>query len=174
VPVKGQDVLIQAMAVLVENGIRVSLNLYGEGLHGENFEADLGRLVAKNNLQSQVSFRGFINNIPNEMRHHSAAICPSHNEPLGRVVFEAWDSSILPIVGRFSGGAAEVMIASGGGLLYDEQTPESLAKTMMECLALSPNEREEMIAKGRKWLKDNCDAREYSKKLLEILDEVAL
>lgn len=170
VSIKGQDVLIQAMAEIIRTGLSVSLNLYGTGLPGQSFEAELVSLVEKLGLNLQVSFHGFVSDIPAEMRRHRAVICPSQIEPLGRVVFEAWDSASLPIVGSFSGGAAEVVNASQGGLLYSEQTPEALVAVIKKCLNLSAQEREEMIARGREWLQVNCNPEEYSRKLLEILD----
>lgn len=57
-----------------------------------------------------------------------------------------------------------------GGVLYAEQTPESLAEALKVCLKLSHEEREEMIYRGREWLKVNCNSEEYSRKLLDILD----
>lgn len=170
VPMKGQDVLIQAIAELAKHGVKVSLNLYGVGLAGRRFEAELVNLVEKLDLNSCVSFHGFVSDIPAEMHRHRAVICPSHVEALGRIIFEAWDSACLPIVGGFSGGAAEVVRATGGGLLYSEQTPESLADAIEKCLKLSPHECTEMIDKGRHWLQENCNPEKYSRELLEILD----
>lgn len=112
---KGQHVLIQSLAVLKALGINLSLNLYGKGLPGKGFEAELDKLVEDLNLNSWVSFHGFLNDIPSEMRRHKAVVVPSQIEGLGRVVFEAWDSKSLPIVGAFSGGPAEVVNASQGG-----------------------------------------------------------
>lgn len=173
VPIKGQDVLIKAVAELIRSGLNVSLNLYGTGLSGEAFQAGLVKLVEDLGLNSQVSFHGFVSDIPAEMRRHLAVICPSHVEPLGRVIFEAWDSGSLPIAGAFAGGAAEVVRASQGGLLYGEQTHEALAETIKECLKLSSQEREEMICSGRNWLQANCNPEEYSRAVLEVLDVAA-
>ena len=173
VPIKGQNVLIQAIAELNRSGFKVSLNLYGAGLRGQCFEADLVKLVDKLGLNSQVAFHGFVDDIPAEMQRHRAVICPSDVEPLGRVIFEAWDSASLPIVGAFSGGAAEVVQASQGGLIYSEQTPESLANTIKECFELSTQERLAMIERGRNWLQTNCNAEEYSLNLFKVLDMAA-
>lgn len=170
VPNKGQKVLLQAMAELIRSGINVSLNLYGTGLPGKSYQAELVKLVEDLDLGSSVSFHGFVSDIPAEMNHHRAVVVPSLIEPLGRVVFEAWDSMSLPIVGAFSGGAAEVVHASQGGLLYSEQTSEALAATIEVCLKLSPQEREEMILRGRHWLQENCNPEEYSGKLFDVLD----
>lgn len=172
VPIKGQDILIQAMAEIIKSGLNVSLNIYGTGLPGKSFKAELDKLVQELNLNSWITFHGFVSDIPAEMKRHRAVIVPSQIEPLGRVVFEAWDSSSLPIVGAFSGGAAEVVRASQGGLLYNEQTPDSLAGTLKACMMLSTKERDEMIKRGRYWLQENCNPEEYSRKLLNVLDSV--
>ena len=170
VPIKGQNVLIHAMAKLKASGINVSLNLYGTGLPGKSFQAEMVDLVKDLDLSSCVSFHGFVNDIPAEMHRHRAVVVPSQIEPLGRIIFEAWDAASLPIVGAFSGGAAEVIRASQGGLLYDEQSPEALAEALKTCLKLSSQEREEMISRGRNWLQVNCDPEEYSRTLLNVLD----
>lgn len=170
VPMKGQDVLIQAVNELIRSGIDVSLNLYGTGVPGKSFPFELADLVESLDLSSKVMFHGFLNDVPSAMQRHRAVVVPSLVEPLGRVIFEAWDAENLPIVGAFSGGAAEVISASKGGLLYSEQTPESLAGALMACLALSPYERQAMVSRGRRWLQENCNAAEYSVKLLNVLD----
>ena len=168
---KGQDILLYAMAELRDQKVDVFLSLYGEGLPGESYEADLLRIVKERNLSSSVSFRGFVENIPHEMKQCRAVICPSQIEPLGRVVLEAWDSSTLPIVYRHSGGAAEIVAASEGGILYDEQTPNSLARAIVDCLALPEDARLEMISKGRRWLRHNCEPVSYASKVQEILNK---
>lgn len=170
VPIKGQDVLIHAMANLIRSGLDVSLNLYGTGIKGNSFQNELVELVNTLDLSARVFFHGFVSDIPSVMHRQRAVVVPSEIEPLGRVVFEAWDAGNLPIVGAFSGGAAEVVIASQGGLLYCEQTPESLAGALKACLELSPDERQDMIFRGRSWLHANCGPAEYSAKLLNVLN----
>ncbi len=171
VPMKGQDVLIGAVSVLFKRNFKATLDIYGEGLQGRAYEADLKRLVSKTHLNSHVKFKGYFKNVPAEMRFYWAMVCPSHIEPLGRVIFEAWDAGTIPIVGKFSGGAAEVIIASGGGLLYTEQTPEAMADVLQECIGMSPKIRAEIVERGRVWLSNNCTPDKYSHQLIKILDE---
>ena len=171
VPMKGQDVLIRTVAELFKRNFKVSLDIYGEGLEGQAFETDLKRLVSTTHLSSHIKFKGYFKNVPAEMQFYWAMVCPSHIEPLGRVIFEAWDAGIIPVVGRFSGGAAEVIIASGGGLLYVEQNPEAMADVLQECMYLSPKKRTEIVVRGRVWLGNNCSPDKYSHQLIKILDE---
>jgi glycosyltransferase involved in cell wall biosynthesis len=94
--------------------------------------------------------------------------CPSHREPLGRVVLEAWDAGCLPVVYAGSGGAAEVVGASGGGLIYESQTPDCLAAALSRALSTPAAERARMVSKGRTWARANCDAEAYGRALAAI------
>ena len=170
VSIKGQDILIRAIAELGECGENVILNLYGEGLPEDSFDFELHALVDKLDLDSKVLFHGYVENVPAKMNKQLAVICSSYIEPLGRVIFEAWDAGCLPVVGSFSGGAAEIVNLSKGGIIYDEQTPESLAIAIKRCLSLSPDEYRTIVERGRQWLKENCDSEKYSGKMIEILD----
>ena len=157
--------------MLFKRKLKPTLDIYGEGLEGKGYESDLKRLVSKTNLYSHVKFKGYVKNVTAKMELYWAMACPSHIEPLGRVIFEAWDAGTIPIVGRFSGGAAEVIIASGGGLLYSEQKPEAMADVLQECIGMSPKKRAEIVERGREWLSNNCSPDKYSYKLINILDE---
>lgn len=170
VQMKGQDVLLKAISELRDQGLKPSLNIYGSGLDGDGYETYLKKLALDLNLTGQVKFHGFINDIPQEMLRHQAVVVPSDIEPLGRVVFEAWDAHCVPIVGAFSGGAAEVVNASRGGLLYDRQDPISLAYTLKKFLELPSAERSELVERGRKWVRQHCNPDKYSIEVLRVLD----
>ena len=92
-------------------------------------------------------------------------ILPSDYETLGRVLFEAWDAGSMPICCADSGGAAEVVSASGGGLIYDANTPEGICEAMVRAVALSEDERLDKVAKGREWAKLNLSVEAYQDKL---------
>lgn len=170
VKMKGQDVLLKAIAELRIQNLRPQLNIYGSGLPGDGYESYLRKIVQDLNLTTQVNFYGFVNDIPAVMQRHQAVVIPSDFEALGRVIFEAWDAYCVPIVGSFSGGAAEVINASGGGLLYDKQDPLSLANAIKKYLELSEAERTELIERGRRWVLQNCNPDKYTSEILNILN----
>ena len=112
---------------------------------------------------------GFSDDVLPLLQSCSILVCPSWREPLGRVILEAWDAGAIPVAFRGSGGAAEILIESKGGILYDDQNPSSLAAAIVAALALNPNDRARMIKNGRDWLAKNCDPANYGKSILEIL-----
>jgi glycosyltransferase involved in cell wall biosynthesis len=97
---------------------------------------------------------------------------PSHRETLGRVIFEAWDAGAIPVVFSGSGGAAEIVAAAKGGILYEEQTPESLARVLRDALELDQEQRAVLIGNGRSWMAENCNPEMYGEMLSEILGSV--
>ena len=99
----------------------------------------------------------------------SVLVCPSHSEPLGRVIFEAWDAGAVPVAFSGSGGAAEIVAAANGGILYEEQTPESLAFALRDALELDQEQRARLIRNGRSWMARNCGPETYGEALSTIL-----
>lgn len=170
VPVKGQDLLATAAVELRRRGVGFSLDFLGEGIPGDHFGADLREIVGSEQ-GANVRFRGFVDNVVERMESAWAVVCPSRTEPLGRVVFEAWSAGSLPVAMAGSGGAAEVIAASGGGLLCDDMSAPALAETLMECLQMDSDDRRLMIERGRKWLHANTDCEQYSSRMLELFRE---
>jgi glycosyltransferase involved in cell wall biosynthesis len=85
------------------------------------------------------------------------------------VIFEAWDAGAVPVACITSAGAAEVIAAADGGILYAEQAPESLARALQAALRLPQEEVARLIGNGRSWMSKHCDPRSYNKALAKIL-----
>lgn len=170
VRVKGQDFLLKSLDKLRDNNIFPKLSIYGVGLDGDNFANYLIELTNQLNLNAQVEFKGFNVDVVSELVRYHSVVIPSHVEPLGRVIFEAWNSYCIPIAGKFSGGAAEIISASQGGILYDDDDPSSIALAIQKSFELSDHDREEMIGRGRSWMKSNCDIDVYTQRLYDLLE----
>lgn len=166
VPVKGQDILVEALTVLKNRGTIVDCLMMGAG-DGEFIERLKG-LAYKGGVSS-IRWLGYIDNTVEGQAGCDLAVCPSHREPLGRVVLEAWDAGVPPIVFAGSGGAAEIVEKSRGGFLYEKQTPEALAATIELALATPPGEKALMVDRGRSWLRENCAVDAYAKAISDIL-----
>ena len=72
-----------------------------------------------------------------------------------------------------SGGAAEIVAAAEGGILYDEQKPSSLAMALREALELDHERRDQLVNNGRNWMFRNCDLETYGKTISTILSNAA-
>lgn len=157
VPVKGQDILIRAMGLLADLDRDVEWVIAGDG--DGAFIRELKKAASQSGVTSHIRWEGFIEDVLPLLRTCSVLACPSHREPLGRVILEAWDAGAVPVVYAGSGGAAEIVSAAEGGLLYDEQKPQSLAGALKKALELEPEQAARFIANGRAWIANQCDSK---------------
>lgn len=167
VPVKGQDILVSALCMLREFDKTGECLFVGAG--EEEFVQDLRRIAARGNPSFAIQWLGFSRDVLSLLLTCSVLVCPSHNEPLGRVILEAWDAGVVPVAFSGSGGAAEIVAAAEGGILYDEQEPSSLAEALRDALELGPKRREQFVNNGRNWMQRNCNPKTYGKTVSTIL-----
>ncbi len=167
VPVKGQDVLVGALCMLkdFEGGLECLFVGDGEG----SFVQELRQTALHGNAASSIRWLGFVDDVLSLLQTCSVLVCPSHSEPLGRVIFEAWDAGAVPVAFSGSGGAAEIVAAAKGGILYEEQTPESLTRALRDALELDQEQRARLIRNGRSWMARNCGPEIYGEALSTIL-----
>lgn len=169
--IKGQDVLLQAVAALKRDGLMLRALFIGAAGSNDSSGDDLRRLASDLEIADRVEWLGYQEEVIPRTARCVAQVCPSHSEPLGRVIFEAWDAGTVPIAWSGSGGSAEIIEASGGGLLYDRQAGDSLAATLKKAISLTPVERATLIQKGRTWLQAHCDTREFTSRMLALWRE---
>lgn len=170
VPIKGQDVLIRALGLLNRRRGSVACLFAGEG--EREFQASLNRAVLEEGLESSISWMGFVRDVGPLLQTCRVLVCPSHREPLGRVIFEAWDAGAVPVAFAGGGGAAEIIAAASGGILYDEQTPESLSGAVETALDLPPEQAARLIQNGRDWMATHCDPVKYGRAVSSIFTEI--
>ncbi len=171
VPVKGQDVLVGALCMLedFDGGLECLFIGEGEG----SFVQELKQIALRGNPASSIRWLGFVGDVLSLLQTCSVLVCPSHSEPLGRVIFEGWDAGALPVVFAGSGGAAEIVAAADGGILYDEQTPQSLAMALRKALELDGDARNKLVHNGLLWMSTNCNSEAYGETISTILRTAA-
>jgi glycosyltransferase involved in cell wall biosynthesis len=164
VRVKGQDLLVHALKAFDSN---LECLMVGEGEEG--FVQDLKQMASNVDSGSSVQWVGFVHDVVPLLRTCSVLACPSHLEPLGRVILEAWDAGAIPVAFAGSGGAAEIIAASDGGILYEEQRPEALAKALRYAVELDPGQAACLVDNGRSWMAKNCNPTHYGELVYGIL-----
>ena len=164
--IKGQDILIEALKLLDEN---IECLMIGDG--EPNF---VKRLKATSVDVKGLRWVGFVSDVMPILQSSSILVCPSHREPLGRVIFEAWDAGCVPVVYSGSGGAAEIIRASKGGIIYDEATPLSLSLSLKYALELSVPTKNNLIKRGQNWMQKKCDLDLYAEQLKKIFEEACI
>jgi glycosyltransferase involved in cell wall biosynthesis len=167
VPIKGQEVLIRAMRLLAHNREDVECLIVGDG--ERKYVQSLKQMAADQGVEASIGWQGFVADVVPLLRTSTVLACPSHCEPLGRVIFEAWDAGAVPVVFAGSGGAAELVTEALGGILYEKQTPQSLAHALTTAFELNHQQAMRLTENGRSWAAKWCDPKAYGETISVIL-----
>lgn len=128
VPVKGLVYLLEAVRLLLHDGVPVRLMLVGTGPHRKALIA----LVAKQALSSVVEFTGEVSFGPSLLALYREAdifVLPSLSEGTPRVLWEAMAAG-LPIVATRAGGVPEIIQHEETGLLVSPRSAQQLAASI--------------------------------------------
>jgi glycosyltransferase involved in cell wall biosynthesis len=166
---KGQHLLIEALAQLEISGKNPSLDFFGTGVEGDPYADRLQSQIKVAGGTPRICYHGFRRDVTSLLSGFRFLVAPSKYEPLGRVVIEAWEAGIVPIVYAGSGGAAEIVRASRGGLTFSAWTSEALAETLSAALALSTHDYNEMAVNGRRWANETLSLERYRAALNGVL-----
>ncbi len=126
-PGKGQDVAIEALALLKKHYPLVELHIWG-GINNKPFQNKLESLISINNCTPNVFFRDFENDNDKIYERLDVVLNCSTNEGFGRTIVEAMSRGI-PVIANASGGPLEIIDNGINGLFY-HQTPASLYEKM--------------------------------------------
>uniref|UniRef100_UPI00353193D4 glycosyltransferase family 4 protein n=1 Tax=Pararhizobium sp. IMCC3301 TaxID=3067904 RepID=UPI00353193D4 len=162
---KGMHLLVEALgqAVLIDS----SAHFYGAGVEGDDYAVQLKQQAQP--LGDRIRFMGFRRDVSQRLPAYRFMVSTSRYESLGRVVMEAWEAGLVPIVYGASGGAVEIVRKSGGGLIFDDWSAEGLARTLYAALKMSDDDRRAMSAAGRTWTERRLGLNEYRAALSGVL-----
>jgi glycosyltransferase involved in cell wall biosynthesis len=166
VPIKGVDVLVKALATGTVQAHISQCYIAGSG--PESYVNELHAISAAS-PSVRITWLGVVDDVRTLLQNCRILVCPSHREPLGRVVFEAWDAGCVPVVFRGSGGAAEIVTACGGGIVYDDQTAESLANAIARAQQLSDSQCIQLAESGRRWMRSYCNPEHFGRAISHVL-----
>ncbi|WP_377945102.1 glycosyltransferase family 4 protein [Alicyclobacillus fodiniaquatilis] len=152
VPWKGVHILIQAVAVLLNQGYKIHTIILGVNAHSSDlrYENTLYKLVSDYGLQEQISFLDFL---PQDDAHSVIAgadivVIPSvEPEPFGLAALEALALGRV-VVGTNAGGLGDIL-KKWGGILTEPGDIDSLVLGMERALmVLRTQHIEERVSKG--------------------------
>jgi len=125
-PLKGQDILLRAVARLAPRHPRLRLVLLGDGpwrSHLEGLAADLG-------IADRVRFAGVVaEGVPEMLGAADVFVHASRNEAYGIAIAEAMAAGV-PVVATRVGGIPEVVRDGETGALVPPEDPEAFAAAM--------------------------------------------
>ena len=125
---KGQDKLIEAMALLRSAGLDADLLVVGGEAHGvePGIERRLRELAQRHGLGDRVVFTGYVEDPAPFMELMDVFVSASDGEPFGVVLLEAMTLGV-PVVAVAKGGPTEIVEDGVSGLLAPSNEPPDLA-----------------------------------------------
>lgn len=138
VPLKGYDVLIKALALVLRQ-IKARLILFGEGPETVSLKV----LTENLGIADFVSFPGHVDNLPAELNEADVFVVSSHCESFSVVLVEALACAVPVVATNCPVGPAEILNNGQHGILVPPNNPAHLAAGIMVVLcggAVSPSE----------------------------------
>jgi glycosyltransferase involved in cell wall biosynthesis len=117
--VKNQDLLIDVIKRLCDNGFNVSLDLYGEGGKKNEYQEKILTL----NLQGKVNLKGLTDDVYPVMHRADIFVLPSIYEGMPMTLIEAMGTG-LPIIASKVGGIPDMIENGKEGLLINPSFDE--------------------------------------------------
>jgi len=125
---KGHRYLIEALSLLIRDGLNAYLLLVGDGRE----RIALENLTTKLGLQDRVLFLGTRNDLGNLFRAMDLFIMPSLWEGLSLAMLSAMATS-LPVIATSVGGVRQVLGNDEFGFTISPGDPQALAAKIKEC-----------------------------------------
>ena len=162
---KGLPLLIDAAAMLKNQGREFHLTLIGDG----EMRADIETKIARHGLQKHVTITGWAS--ADEVRRHITAsrvmVLPSFAEGLPVVIMEALALN-RPVIASVIAGTPELVDAACGWLI-PAGSVDALASAMTEALDAPVAKLQAMGAEGRSRVLAHHDSRKNGRQLLELI-----
>lgn len=152
-PVKGHDLLLQAMANVVGTRRDVHLALFGDGLDAAN-EAVSDR-IASFGLFDNVHLMGPTDDIVAAINGLDFSVSSSLGESFPNSVAESLACGV-PVVSTDVGNVA--VLLKDAGILVPPNDANSLGSAMLQAAALSVDERKVLAERGRRTIVDGYSA----------------
>lgn len=147
--IKNQKMLIDAIAIAVEENPAIRLTIVGDGPERENLECQ----VASLSLKDHVEFLGFRKDAQKILEQKNAFILSSDYEGISIALLEAMSQSI-PAIATNVGGIPETIQHEYSGLLVPKGDVSRLADAILK-MAESSELRTKMGANARKFFERN-------------------
>lgn len=129
VPVKGFDLLVQALPAIRRARPAAELVLIGEGPERPRLQ----HLAEELSVLDAVTMPGARNDVCPYLAAADVLVAPSRNEGQGRALVEAMSLG-LPVVGARVGGIPDVLDEGACGLLVPPEDPAAIARAVVSVL----------------------------------------
>ncbi|HSC52896.1 MAG TPA: glycosyltransferase family 4 protein [Phnomibacter sp.] len=143
---KGVDILVEAVALVVEQIPAIKLEIAGSGPQLENLQ----QTVQQKGLTQVVQFVGKIpyHKVAEFLSNATWLIIPSRMDNHPTVIMEAFSCG-TPVIGANNGGIPEMICNGVDGFIYKKDSPHELANTILMALATADCRKMGVAARGK-------------------------
>lgn len=163
---KGQLLLVEAAARIVQRGIPLDLVLAGDG----PMRPEIERQIARYSLGAHVRITGWVSSdrVREELLASRALVLPSFAEGLPVVIMEAM-ALHRPVLTTYIAGIPELVRPGETGWLFPAGSVEDLVSAIEQCLSLSPAKLKTMGDAGHERVIERHLVDSEVRKLAELL-----
>lgn len=149
---KGLEYTLEALKIVKDKGVEFQYCIIGDGTEMERLKFAVYQLGLKEN----IFFLGKLTReqVKDEMEKASYYIQYSLQEGFCNAALEAQGMGLVTIVSNAE-GLLENVIHNETGFVVPKRTPELLALTILEVMALEQNEKETIVNKAKERIKTN-------------------
>jgi glycosyltransferase involved in cell wall biosynthesis len=169
-PRKGLEVLIRALAELLEQGMAVRLRAVGE-FESPEYEQAIRALAEERGVSGLIDWRGFCEDVRPELERMDLLVLPSlYGEGLPMVILEAMAAG-LPVVASRVGGVAELVRNGQDGLLVEPGDAAELSRALA-LFATQPDTLRAIGSEGQRRQRLEFSSEAMARRLSRIYDAV--
>ena len=161
--VKALDVLLDAFADALRDGVPARLRLVGTGRQ----ERALREQVQRLGISAHVDFEGHRSDLVQVLRDTDVAVLPSHQEGLSNTLLECMAAGLPMVASRVSG--SEDLVRHGhNGWICEPGDRAGLARCLREALACDAATRQAMGLRARQAVETYAGLPRVLERLLEV------
>ena len=169
---KGHLVMIEAMAMLRDQGHDMVLLMPGQPKGTPDYQMELTTKINKNGLDSHIHFAGHVTDMAALYALSTIVISASiQPEAFGRVAVEG-QAAGRPVIATAHGGSLETIQPDIGGLLVRPNDAGAMAEAIVKLLTLPAQTRTNWGRAGQNWVREQFSLQRMCNATLAVYQEL--
>lgn len=169
-PTKGQIEAIKAIK-LIKNEFKekIVLDIYGTG--NEEYVKKLHKFILENNLEKNIDFKGYVDNIYEYVGKYDIGLVCSKSEGFGRVTAEYMHAGLIVIASN-KGANSELIDNGENGFLYEYGNSDDLSKKIEKVIEEKSDFKQKIVEEAMKKANNMFTAEKNADNVYKIYEEV--
>ncbi len=169
-PVKGHEDFLRMAADIASRGRETEFWIIGDDIHGAGRRAALEGMATDLGLTDSVKFLGHRLDIPELLRELHVVVCPSLEEPFGRVLIEAMACG-RPVIATRVGGIPEVVEENRSGFLVERGDYRAMAAKVAHLMD-HREDLEALSSRACELVRERFSMDRHAERILSVYHEV--